>query len=63
MIELIVETWSGPKGTNFRWSLWQDGSRIAMCGRPSTTVAACEAEGKDFCSERFQRAPERTTRL
>jgi hypothetical protein len=63
MLELIVEIWSGPKGKAFRWSLWQDGSRIAMCEQPRDRADDSEAEGRMFCVTRMQREPDRVTRL
>jgi hypothetical protein len=62
MIELMVETWSGPKGTSYRWSLWKDGARVGM-GGPHEDRAASEEEGRSFCAENLRTLPDRTTTL
>ena len=63
MLELMLETWSNPQaGTTYRWSVWLDGTRVAM-GGPHKTMTESEAEALDFCAERLERQPERVTRL
>lgn len=63
MIEVMVETWSSPQtGTTFRWSLWQDGKRVAM-GGPHAAVGDSESDARKFCIDQFDRPPDRVTRL
>lgn len=63
MLELIIERWTEPKtGTTFRWSLWQDGKRVLM-GGPHGAADISENDGLQECRERFERAPDRITRL
>jgi hypothetical protein len=62
MIELMIETWNDPRGTQYRWSLWKDGTRIGM-GGPHAAPEASEAQGCAFCTAEFQRHPDRITRL
>jgi hypothetical protein len=61
MIEIIIERWSGPDGTAFRWSLWLDGSRVEM-GGPHAAADDSEAEARAHCA-RLGRTPDRVTRL
>lgn len=63
MIEVMIETWSSPQtGTTYRWSLWRDGTRVAM-GGPHTSIDESEADARVFCEDRLKRAPDRVTRL
>jgi len=63
MLELKFETWSHPKtGTTYRWSLWQDGKRLAI-GGPHSSPDESEAEAREFCAERIRLSPDRVTRL
>lgn len=63
MIEVMIETWSSPQtGTTYRWSLWRDGTRVAM-GGPHGSIDESEADARLFCEDRFKRAPDRVTRL
>jgi hypothetical protein len=63
MVEAMIETWSSPKmGTTYRWSLWRDGTRIAM-GGPHDTIDESEAEARAACTERLSKLPDRVTRL
>lgn len=63
MIEVMVETWSGPQtGTTYRWSLWRDGTRVAM-GGPHAVIDESEADARAFCIDHFDRPPDRVTRL
>ena len=63
MVELIVERWSYPDGgTEFFWSLWQDGTRVHFSERHGSSEAA-EAEARDFCRRALGTAPDRVTHL
>jgi hypothetical protein len=62
MIELIVERWSAPDGTSFRWSLWRDGKRIAM-GPNYANAEAAEAAATAACIQEFGVKPDRVTAL
>lgn len=63
MIEVMVETWSSPKsGTTYRWSLWRDGTRVAM-GGPHASLDDSEDDARAFCTDRYQQSPDRVTRL
>ena len=63
MIEAMIETWSTPQsGTTYRWSLWRDGTRIAM-GGPHDTIEESEAEARAFCADKLRSPPDRLTRL
>lgn len=62
MIELIVERWSGPAGTSFRWSLWRDGKRVAM-GPDYRTADAAEAAATAACIQEFGMRPDRVSAL
>jgi hypothetical protein len=63
MIEVMIETWSNPQsGTTYRWSVWNDGNRVAM-GGPHKRPEDSEAEASAFCAERLRRKPDRVTRL
>lgn len=62
MIEVIIERWSGPRGTSFLWSVWRDGRRLAM-GEPHADFHASEAEARKWCGDNLDRPPDRITRL
>jgi hypothetical protein len=62
MMELIVERWSGPDGTSFRWSLWRDGKRIAM-GPNYASAEGAEAAATAACIQEFGVKPDRVTIL
>jgi len=62
MIEIIIERWSGPDGTTFRWSLWRDGKRVAM-GPDDASADAAEAAATAACIQKFGLRPERITHL
>ena len=63
MLEVMLETWSTPQsGTTYRWSVWRDGTRIAM-GGPHDTIAESEAEARAFCADKLRGPPDRVTRL
>ena len=63
MTEVMLETWSSPQtGTTYRWSLWRDGTRVAL-GGPHRTMDESEADARAFCVDRFKSQPDRVTRL
>jgi len=62
MIELTIESWSGPDGTAYRWSLWRDGRRLAM-GPAYRTAEAAEAAATAACIQEFGVKPDRVTAL
>ena len=63
MLEVMLETWSTPRtGTTYRWSLWRDGTRIAM-GGPHDTIEESETEARTFCADKMRAPPDRVTRL
>ncbi len=63
MVELIVECWSYPDGgTEYFWSLWQDGKRVQFSDRRGSGESA-EAEGRDFCRRTLGTAPDKVTHL
>jgi hypothetical protein len=62
MIELTIESWSGPDGMAYRWSLWRDGRRLAM-GTTYPTAAEAEAAATAACVLEFGMKPGRVTAL
>ena len=63
MTEVMIETWSSPQtGTAYRWSLWRDGTRVAM-GGPHHTIDESEADARAFCTAHLKHPPDRVTRL
>jgi hypothetical protein len=62
MIEIIIERWSGPDGTTFRWSLWHDGSRVGM-GPDYPSAEEAEAIAASFCMQALGAKADRVTRL
>lgn len=62
MIEIVIERWTGPNGTEFRWSLWRDGMRIDM-GPSHANADDAEEEAREFCISALGREPDRVTRL
>jgi hypothetical protein len=62
MIELVIERWSEPDGTTYRWSLWRAGKRVAM-GQPQDSAEAAEAAAIAACVQEFGVRPERVTAL
>lgn len=63
MMELVIERWSGPDGTRFRWSLWRDGKRAAMGPSAHATAAAAEAAATAACIQEFGTRPDRVSAL
>ena len=63
MIEVIIERWTSlAKSTDFRWSVWQDGSRIQM-GGPHRSLEESEGEALAYCRTSLGRKPDRVERL
>ncbi len=69
MIEVFIEHWTRPDSTTeYRWSLWRDGHRIAT-GRKAFTDAEftdaddCEIEAVGFCVKALGKKPDKVTRL
>ena len=63
MVELIIEHWRNLDGSSqYLWSVWRDGKRIAM-SRPSTAQQDAEQQGMDWCLRSTGAAPDRVTRL
>lgn len=62
MIEIVIERWTGPDGTEFRWSVWRDGARIEMDG-PYPEADDAEAAAVDYCAKALGRKADRVTRL
>ncbi len=63
MVELIIEYWSNPDGSNhFLWSVWRDGKRVEM-GRPMPDAQAAEQAGGQWCWRVLKAPPDRVTRL
>jgi hypothetical protein len=63
MLELMIETWTSPTGTSYRWSVWDNGTRVAMTERPHRQIAESEAEGLEYCTTGLKRRPDKITRL
>ena len=63
MVELIVEHWHNPDGSNhYLWSVWRDGKRVEM-GQPHATQDLAEQEGGQWCWRVLKAPPDRVTRL
>jgi len=62
MIEIVIERWTGPDGTEYRWSVWRAGHRIAI-DRPYPDADAAETAAEDVCVKALGRKAERVTRL
>jgi len=63
MVELIVEHWHNPDGSDhYLWSVWRDGKRIEMSG-PIANPDSAESQGKTWCERSLRQSPDRTTRL
>ncbi len=64
MIEVAIERWTGADGTtDYRWSVWRDGHRIAMGSTAFSSSDDCESEALDFCMKGLGRKPDKVTRL
>ena len=62
-IEVIIERWTNPNNsTEYRWSIWQGGTRVHM-GGPHASAEDSEREAVEYCSGRLKRAPDRIERL
>jgi hypothetical protein len=63
MVEIIIERWIQRDGrTDFMWSVWRDGKRVAM-GEPADSAEAAEAHGRAACRQMLGGEPDRITRL
>ncbi len=63
MIEVIIERWTSLSGsTDFRWSVWRDGSRIQM-GGPHGSIEESEDQALDYCRTSLGCNPDRIERL
>lgn len=64
MIELMIERWIDLSGaTDYRWSLWREGGRVAMDPNGHPSPEDCEVEARAFCRRALGRDPDRVTRL
>ncbi len=64
MIEVIIERWTRPHSTTeYRWSVWRDGHRIATGRKAFTDTDDCETEALDFCVKALGQKPDEVTRL
>ncbi len=64
MIEIMIERWTNAKGeTDFRWSVWSNGSRIQSGPNLHSTVEDSEAEALEFCWRDLGHKPDKVTRL
>ncbi len=64
VLEVIIERWTDAGGTTeFRWSLWRDGHRVAMGHEAHATAENCEAEATASCRQGLGRDPNRVTHL
>jgi hypothetical protein len=62
-IEIVIERWVNlDKSTDFRWSVWRDGTRLQM-GGPHPSLEASEQAATDFCRTSLGRDPDRVERL
>lgn len=60
----MIERWTDRSGRSaFRWSLWQDGRRIAMAAEPYASPEDCEGAALTRCRRALGRDPGRVTRL
>jgi len=63
MVELIIEHWRNLDGSSqYLWSVWRDGKRIAM-SRPNATQHDAEQKGLDWCRQKTGGQPDRITKL
>ena len=64
MIEIMIERWTNAEGkTDFRWSVWSNGSRIQIGPSLHSTVEDSEAEALEFCWRDLGHKPDKVTRL
>ncbi len=63
MIEVVIERWTGPYSTTeYRWSFWRDGHRIATGRKAFTDADDCETEA-EFYVKALGKKPDKVTRL
>ncbi len=64
MIDIIIERWIDADGkTDYLWSIWGEGHRIAMGSRKHANGEDCEHEALAFCRRELGRDPDTVTRL
>ena len=61
-VEVMIERWTIAGATDYRWSVWRDGKRLAM-GGPHPSFEASEADARAACRKALGREPDRVTRL
>lgn len=62
-LDIIIERWSNlDKSTDYRWSVWQGGSRVNM-GGPHPSAEESEREAVTFCRKSLKREPDRIEHL
>ncbi len=63
MIEVVIERWTRPHSTTeYRWSVWQDGHRIATGRKAFTDADDCETEA-EFYVKALGKKSDKVTRL
>jgi hypothetical protein len=63
MIEIIIERWTNlDKSTDYRWSVWRDGTRLQM-GGPYPALVSTEQEALAYCRSKLRCEPDRIERL
>ena len=64
VLEVLIERWTDAGGTTeFRWSLWRDGHRVAMGHETHATAEDCELEATAYCRQGLGCNPDRVTQL
>ena len=64
MIEVMIERWVNPdSATDYRWSVWRDGQRLAMGNQPYSNQDDCETAGRAFCLQELGQEPDKVIRL
>jgi hypothetical protein len=64
-MEVYVERWVKPEGTEYPWSVWADGDQLySSHGGPKyTSPDDSEIEALAFCAQQIKREPDRIIRL
>ena len=64
MIAIMIERWTNRDGsTDYRWSVWRDGHRLDMGGRPHADAEECEKEARAYCVETLGQEPDKVSHL
>ena len=64
MIAVMIERWTNRDGsTDYRWSVWRDGHRLDMGGRPYAESGECEKEARAFCLQALGQEPDKVSHL